>query len=213
MRNSSSPSLKSANMKWLTSLLIVDALVLATCFMPEWITDTPIHVIFERVSFATIAPILVLLLVNVLPSDVKAMLVYWKPLGVLPGAEAFTKHGLNDSRIDMKDLESNVGPLPSEPKEQNAKWYKFYVQVANEPGVVETHKLFLMYRDMATLSITLIPISLVAIFIIQFETTASWFAVILFLLQYLLTMSSARSCGVRLVRNVLAIHSARKITA
>jgi hypothetical protein len=147
-----------------------------------------------------------------LPHDVKAALVYWKPLGVLPGCEAFSKHGPRDPRIDMAELKKNVGALPTEATEQNSKWYKLYKQVSNETEVQEAHKLFLMYRDMAALTlplVVLVPLSLNMAGVVD-STLA--LAVGLFVVQYLLAALSARWSGIRFVCNVMAIHSARKIT-
>ena len=158
-------------------------------------------------------PVVVLLIVNVLPHDVKSMLVYWKPLGVLPGSEAFTKYGPRDPRIDMAALKKNVGALPTESTEQNSKWYKLYKQVPNEPEVQEAHKLFLMYRDMAVLSLPLVALVPLSLNVAGVSNSTLALAAGLFVGQYLLTALSARWSGIRFVCNVLAIHSARKITA
>jgi len=163
-------------------------------------------------SSTTVMPVLVLLIVNVLPHDVKSLLVYWKRLGVLPGCEAFTKYGPGDPRIDMAALKKNVGALPTESTEQNSKWYKLYKQVPNEPDVQEAHKLFLMYRDMAVLSLPLIALVPLSLSVAGASNSTLWLAAGLFVFQYLLTALSARWSGIRFVCNVLAIHSTRKVT-
>ena len=157
-------------------------------------------------------PVVVLLIVNVLPHDVKSMLVYWEPLGVLPGCEAFTKYGPRDPRIDMTGLKKNVGALPTDPTEQNSKWYKLYKQLPNEPEVQEAHKLFLMYRDMAALSLPLVVLAPLSLSMMGFSNSTLVLAASLFVVQYLLTAISARWSGIRFVCSVLAIHSARKAT-
>ena len=139
------------------------------------------------------------------------MLVYWKPLGVLPGCEAFTKYGPRDPRIDMVALKKNVGALPTDSTEQNSKWYKLYKQVPNEPEVQEAHKLFLMYRDMAVLSLPLVALVPLSLNVAGVSNSTLALAAGLFVIQYLLTALSARWSGIRFVCNVLAIHSARKI--
>ena len=151
------------------------------------------------------------LIVNVLPHDVKSMLVYWKPLGVLPGCEAFTKYGPRDPRIDMAALKKNVGALPTDSTEQNSKWYKLYKQVPNEPEVQEAHKLFLMYRDMAALSLPLVALVPLSLNVAGVSNSTLMLSAGLFVVQYLLTALSARWSGIRFVCNVLAIHSASKI--
>jgi len=206
-------SLKSLNMKWLALLAAADVLFVLLFVAPDLlngVTMTQIGV--GRVLTTTMMPVVVLLFVNVLPHDVKSMLVYWKPLGVLPGCEAFTKYGPRDARIDMGSLTKNVGVLPTESAEQNTKWYKLYKQIPNEPEVQEAHKLFLMYRDMAVLSLPLVVLVPLSLNVANVSNLTLALAGSLFVVQYLLTALSARWSGIRFVCNVLAIHSSRKIT-
>lgn len=206
-------SLKSLNMKWLVLLAAADVLFVLLFVAPDLlngITLTQIGV--GRVLITTVMPVVVLLIVNVMPHDVKSMLVYWKPLGVLPGCEAFTKYGPRDPRIDMVALKKNVGALPTESTEQNSKWYKLYKQVPNEPEVQEAHKLFLMYRDMAVLSLPLVALVPLCLNVASVSNSTLALAAGLFVVQYMLTALSARWSGIRFVCNVLAIHSARKVT-
>ncbi len=214
MKNTGERSLKSLNMKWLTLLAIADVLAVIFFVAPELVKGASLtQVGIGRVLTTTVIPVVVLLIVNVLPHTLKSALVYWKPLGVLPGAEAFTKHGPADPRIDMAALRKNVGTLPTDPTEQNAKWYKLYKQVSNEPDVAEAHKMFLMYRDMAFMSLALVVLVPVALFAVDAVSPAPWLAAGLFAFQYLLTAFSARWSGIRFVCNVLAIHSACKVSA
>lgn len=213
MKNNAERSLKSLNMKWLVLLAAADVLFVLLFVAPDLLNGVTLTQIgVGRVLATTVMPVVVLLVVNVLPHDVKSMLVYWKPLGVLPGCEAFTKHAPRDPRIDMAALKKNVGSLPTEPTEQNSKWYKLYKQVPNEPEVQEAHKLFLMYRDMAVLSLPLVALVPLSLNVAGAGNSTLALAAGLFIVQYLLTALSARWSGVRFVCNVLAIHSTRKIT-
>jgi hypothetical protein len=213
MKRDGNQSLKSLNMKWLVLLAVADVLFLLLFIAPE-VTNraTMTQLGISRILTTTVMPVVVLLVVNVLPHDLKSMFVYWKPLGVLPGSEVFTKYGPLDPRIDMNELKKNVGVFPTLPTEQNSKWYKLYKMVPNEPEVLEAHKMFLLYRDMAVLSLALI---VVAPFWLSFAGSTTSAIVLTFIIlatQYLLTAVSARWCGVRFVCNVLAIHSAKKVT-
>lgn len=214
MKNNGERSLKSLNMKWLVLLAAFDVLCVLLFVAPDLLNQVTLTQIgIGRVLTITVIPIVVLLIVNVLPPNVKSMLVFWKPLGVLPGCEAFTKYGPNDPRIDMASLQENIGPLPTDPTKQNPIWYRLYREVLQEPAVLEAFKLFLIYRDMAVLSlllVALVPLSLNAAGVSN-STLAS--AAGLFVIQYLLTALSARWNGIQLVCNVLAIHSSRKIPA
>lgn len=214
MKANGERSLKSLNMKWLVLLAAADVLFVLLFVAPDLLNGVTLtQVGIGRILTTTLMPVVVLLIVNVLPHDVKSMLVYWKPLGVLPGCEAFTKYGPRDPRIDMAALKKNVGTLPTESNEQNSKWYKLYKQVPNEPEVQEAHKLFLMYRDMAVLSLLLSLLAPLSLNMAGVSNSTLALAAGLFVVQYLLTAFSARWSGIRFVCNVLAIHSARKITA
>jgi hypothetical protein len=213
MRGSPVRSLKSLNLKWLIALATADAILLALFVAPELISTTTTQLGLYRAISTAVIPVLVLLLVNVLSSNVKAMLVYWKYLGWLPGCEAFTKYGPADPRVDMVALKKNIGALPTEPKEQNSKWFKLYKLVENVIEVASTQKDFLMYRDMAVLSLPLIALAPLGLYITNSRKNAMWLAAGMFLVQYVLTAVSARHAGVRFVCNVLALHAAKKITA
>lgn len=214
MKNNGERSLKSLNMKWLVMLTAADVLFVLLFVAPDLLNGVSLtEVGIGRVLTTTMMPVIVLLIVNVLPHDVKSMLVYWKPLGVLPGCEAFTKYGPSDPRIDMAALKKNVGALPTESTEQNSKWYKLYKQVPKEPEVQEAHKLFLMYRDMAVLSLLLMVLAPLSLSLAGTSNLNLVLAAGLFVVQYLLTALSARWSGIRFVCNVLAIHSTRRFTA
>lgn len=209
MKGSGERSLKSLNMKWLVLLALADALAVLLFVAPELLGGALVSQLgIGRILTTTVMPVAVLLIVNVLPHDIKAMLVYWKPRGVLPGSEAFTRHGPSDPRIDMVALEKNIGALPTSPTEQNAKWYKLYKLVSNDSAVVEAHRMYLMYRDMAAVSLPLIALVPLALYLVGADEAAPWLAVGLFSAQYLLTAVSARWNGIRFVCNVLAVHSA-----
>jgi len=212
MKKDGNQSLKSLNMKWLVLLAVADVLFLLLFIAPEvMIGATMTQLGISRILTTTVMPVVVLLVVNVLPHDVKSMFVYWKPLGVLPGSEVFTKYGPRDPRIDMIALKKNVGVLPTEPGEQNSKWYKLYKMVPSEPEVLEAHKMFLLYRDMAVLSLPLIVVAPLWLNFVGSTSLAILLSFIIFAVQYFLTALSARWSGVRFVCNVLAIHSAKKI--
>jgi hypothetical protein len=206
-------SLKSQNMKWLVLLAAADVLAILLFVAPEiakGVTLTELGV--GRVLTTTVLPVVVLLLVNVLPHEVKSSLVFWKLRDALPGCRAFTRYAPRDQRIDMVALKKNVGAFPSEPADQNAKWYKLYKQVPTDPTVRDAHRHFLLYRDMAALSLPLIVLVPAALYFTGVARSALWSAAGLFLAQYVLTALSARWSGVRFVCNVLAVHAAKKVS-
>ena len=213
MNTGAERSLKSLNMKWLVSLAAFDLIVVVLFVVPELIkTANTMELGVARAVAAIVLPVAVLLIANVLPANVKAMLVYWKPLNILPGSEAFTKYAPSDPRIDMAALKKNVGALPTDPKEQNAKWYKLYKRVEAHTEVTSAQKDFLMYRDMAVMSLPLIFLVPFGLYFSGISTGRLLLCAGLFLLQYILTAISARHAGIRFVCNVLAVHSTRKTT-
>nr|WP_295075130.1 hypothetical protein [uncultured Roseateles sp.] len=212
MMKNADRSLKSSNFKWHIALATADAILLGLFVAPEVLTSaTATQLGLFRALSAALMPVLVLLLLNLLSSNAKAMLVFWKPLGVLPGCEAFTRHGPADPRVDMAQLKKNVGALPTDPKEQNSKWYKLYKQIESRTEVMSAQKDFLMYRDMAVLSLPLALLTPVALWGAGVGASGIWGAAGLFVAQYLLTRVSARHAAERFVCTVLAVHSAVKI--
>ncbi|RAQ10237.1 hypothetical protein DPR02_15520 [Burkholderia cepacia] len=206
-----SPVLKAANMKWLVSLAAFDAAVVLL-FVAPGLIDASTLAIF-RAGSTTALPVLVLLLTGLLSHEAKARLVYWRFTNPLPGSQAFTKHAPADARIDMKALAKNVGAFPTDPGEQNAKWYKLYRQVGDDPAVSEAHKLYLMYRDMAAMSLLLIPLVPAALWYAGAPLGSRWLAGALFAAQYVVCAIGARHSGARFVCNVLAVHSTTKVKA
>jgi hypothetical protein len=130
----------------------------------------------------------------------------------LPGCEAFTTHALRDSRIDMGALKKNVGLLPTDPAEQNSKWFKLYRVVGDDAAVAESHRSYLLYRDMAAMSLLLIFVVPVALWSAGSTLVAAGTSAAVFLVQFFACTAAARQSGRRFVCNVLAIHSAKKIT-
>jgi len=203
-------SLKSLNVKWLVALAAADLVAVALFAAPHVFTaDGLMQFGIGRGIATTVLPVLVLLIVNVLPANAKALLVYWNK--ALPGSRCFTKYGPSDPRTDMAALKRNVGELPTDPKEQNAKWYKLYMSVQNETEVSAAHKDFLMYRDMAVISLPWILLAPPGLKILGASLASICACGGLFFAQYLLAALSARHAGIRFVCNVLAIHSARKV--
>lgn len=207
-------SLKSQNFAWHVALATADAIILALFVAPELISSasTTQFGVYRALS-AAVLPIFVLLLINVLSSNLKAMLVYWKPYGWLPGCEAFTKYGPADHRVDMAQLKKNVGAWEEEPKEQNTKWYRLYKQVDSVLEVAHAQQDFLMYRDMAVLSLSLVVLAPLGLYLAEANVKVLLVAAILFIAQYVLAAISARNAGERFVCNVLAVHSVKKVAS
>jgi hypothetical protein len=206
-------SLKANNLPWLVSLLIVDVIILAVFAFTDLVASVSLTQLTAlRATLTGVLPVVALLLSAVVPQDVKASLVFWKIKNPLPGSEAFTRYGPADPRIDMGALKKNVGAWGTEPAEQNSLWYKLYKKVGNETAVIEAHKSFLRFRDMATMSLLLAIIVPIGFATTHVERNAVVASLVLFALQYVVCALSARHSGIRFVTNVLAEHSVKKVT-
>lgn len=207
-------SLKAQNMKWLVLLAVLDVMVVFLFVASEIIKNATWNQLgVMRGLGVTVLPVVVLLLTGLLSHHVKAILVYWRIKNPMPGCEAFTRHGPGDVRIDMAALKKNVGELPTDPAEQNRKWFKLYKMVGDDKAVVEAHKMYLMYRDMAAMSLPLIVLVPVGLYFGGATTSALWIAASFFGMQLVVFSIAARNSGTRLVCSVLSVHSTKKVSA
>ena len=158
----------------------------------------PKHVLSLALPFAT------LILDGIVTSGFKAVLVYWKWRNPLPAHEAFTVHGRKDSRVDVKALEEEHGPLPTAPAEQNQLWYKLSKATADRASVDEAHYAWLLARDLTNLSFALLIVSAGLAGALR---VGGWEWIVLVSGQgflYLVLRQVAANKGIRFVTTVLA---------
>lgn len=198
-------SLKAQNLPWICAALALDIALLVATVCLEYLGEWPTKAMAARFALTTFLPIVALLLIAIIPVELKDTLTYWRVTEVLPGHRAFTVYGPKDSRIDMVALEKTAGPLPNEPKEQNTFWYALYKKVGSEVSVVESHKLSLLFRELAALSFSLLVMVPIGLYFVFPQAALPAFA--LFLIQYLLCALAGRNSGIRFVTNVLVLHS------
>jgi len=204
----SAKSLKSPNLAWLWGVVAVDAAALALLALPGLLTPAAMREFaWLRVLGAAVAPVVVLLLTSLLSSDAKAVLVFWRLSETLPGHHAFSVYAPKDVRIDLDTLRKNVGEFPVDPKDQNAMWYKLYKKVDSDVTVAQAHRHFLLFRDLATVSLLLAPLSALILFALGADAVMSCIAFALLVVQYVATSVAARNNGERFVTNVLSLHA------
>lgn len=210
----SSKTLKGRNLAWLVATLVLDVLVLLVLAFHTSIQDmTPTAIAVIRTSLTVLLPIPVLILSSLVSADHKAILVFWHFKHPLPASRAFSVHAPADHRIDLAKLKKHVGPFPVDEREQNAKWYGLYKQVDSDPSVVDSHKNYLLFRDIAAMSLLLVVILPIPMYFTDVESTKIAISATWFLGQYLITAFAARTSGIRFVQNVLAVHATRKVAA
>lgn len=212
IKNYSSKTLKGRNLAWLVATLVLDILVLLVIAFHTVIDDlTPTRLAVIRASLTALLPIPVLILSSLISPNHKAILVFWRLKHPLPGARAFSVHALADHRIDLAKLKKNVGEFPVAERDQNSKWYGLYKQVDSDPSVVDSHKNYLLFRDIAAMSLLLVPALLLVLYLGGFDSTRMLVSAAWFMGQYLVTALAARTTGIRFVQNVLAVHASRKV--
>lgn len=204
-------TLKSQNLKWLWSVVAIDALSLALIATPEILSpDSVRNLAWVRLLAAGVAPVVVLLLTSLLSADVKAVIVFWRVKETLPGHRAFSVYAPSDSRINIDALRKNVGSFPDDPREQNTLWFKLYKKVESEVTVAQAHRHYLLFRDLAAMSLLLAPIAALVLHLSGAASPAAWIAVALLCTQYAATALAGRNNGIRFVTNVLTLHSVKR---
>ena len=207
-----SKTLKGRNLAWLVATLVLDVLVLVVLAFDSTIQEmTPTTIAAVRTSLAGLLPIPALILSSLFSADHKARLVFWRLRYPLPGSHAFSVHAPADHRIDVEKLRDHVGEFPVGEREQNAKWYRLYRKVDSDPSVVDSHKNYLLFRDIAAMSLLLVPVLPVAMYLVRVDTPSILISTTWFMGQYLIAALAARSTGIRFVQNVLAVHASQKV--
>lgn len=204
----SSRTLKGRNLAWLVATLVLDVLILLVLAFPTAIQEmSPTAIAAVRAGLTVLLPIPALILSSLLSADQKAVFVFWRLKNPLPGARAFSVYAHADHRIDLENRKTQVGDFPVGAREQNAKWYGLYRQVASDASVADSHKNYLLFRDIAAMSLLLVPALPVAMYLIGVDKARILISATWFLSQYLVSAWAARTTGIRFVQNVLAVHA------
>lgn len=207
-------TLKGKNLTWLVAALAFDAIVLWLVASQAPVTElASAQSLAKRAALVTLLPVPALLLSSLLSSNLKAVLVFCRWRHPLPGARAFSIHAPADPRVALDRLRQNVGEFPQDPREQNSRWYALYREVQDEASVRDSHGHYLLFRDLASVSLLLtlaVPLALLAV---ASSTGVLLGTAAFFVGQYLLAAQSGRVAGVRMVRNVLALHASLKPAA
>jgi hypothetical protein len=163
--------------------------------------------LFKILTSLFIGLLIVKIFLNIIPADIKHIIVYGRLKYSLPGHRAFTEHVNKDPRIDVKNLEKNLGSFPTLPAEQNQLWYRLYQKYKNDEQIIESHVKFLFFRDGSILTIFIL-IAFIVLNLIFKATIFQWSSTILFILfQLTIFIITARNNGNRFVRNVLCQES------
>jgi hypothetical protein len=154
--------------------------------------------------FAALFPIIVFVLSGILSADFKSIIVFWRAKNPLPGSRVFTELGPNDARIDMNRIGQIVGTIPTEPKEQNALWYKYYKKYQEVLTIKTAHKHFLLARDMTAITLVMLVLLPISIIILSKNWRGALIYLGILLGQYALLALTAQNHGKRFACNVLS---------
>lgn len=165
--------------------------------------------LYQTSVFVGIASIFSLLASELVPVKMKLWLVHWRIKNPTPGSRAFSEIMHDDYRINCEAIESKFGPLPTEPAEQNQKFYGIYKPLDGDISIDDAHKSYLLFRELTvvTFAYLLLGPVLASIF------SESWLAVLIFsgfaIVMYCACAIAAQNSGKRFVANVLAVASTK----
>ncbi|MCI0560822.1 MAG: hypothetical protein MN733_20250 [Nitrososphaera sp.] len=208
-----SPSLKSENSKAIWLLVSVDIaaifLVLTGfAFSQTSLTELAQSALIRAILLAALGPLIAVFLNDLLPSGVKASIVFWRLKDALPGNRAFSRYAEADPRIDMAALKRKIGDFPQSPRDQNTSWYGLFQKHQSNVIVNDAHKRFLLFRDSSSLTLLILLIACVAASLSAIPLHLQAMLIGGLAAQFLWLAVSARNAGIRLVQNVLALESA-----
>lgn len=156
---------------------------------------------------ALFAPIITVVLNGVLPSNLKASIVFWRLKNPLPGTRVFSGLAQSDPRIDIEKISKRHGSIPSDPLNQNRLWFKIYKTYENKVAVLESHKNYLLTRDLTSMSVLFLIICSVARILVSASYSLKFGYIAFLVIQYILLTIVARNYGNRFACTVLAEES------
>lgn len=153
--------------------------------------------------FYFLSPLILVVACGILPASWKATLVFWRFRNALPGCRAFSKLAKRDPRIDEASILRQLDPFPASPREENSLWYKWYREVQDRTTVVESHKQFLLSRDLTGIAFLFFILGSLALYVMGSSTQAIGLYLVITATQFLVFSIVARNHGNRFVCNVL----------
>lgn len=213
---STGKSLKAQNAWLIRTALVVHAVAFAyVVFRPLPIAQFAQPGIAQKfqefiapgsISFGVIA-LTRLLLLGLIPAQLRDRLIHWRWSNPLPGARAFTKIGPGDQQVDMNKLQKAYGRLPTDPAKQSRLFYSIYKRHSEDVGVLDAHKSYLAARDIGTINLLLLFLLVpLAYWSTQDVKSVAVYAAVM-LAAYIVMCISAQVYGARLVQNSLAVAS------
>lgn len=199
-------SAKQGLLKWLGAFVAFDIVVISALLAPQLLGTPAVGARIAGALTALLAPPVLLLLNTLVPQDFKHILVFWRLRDVLPAHRAFTLYVNGDPRIDAAALKARIGEFPLDPRDQQNLWFRIYQRYKTDLSVVDAHRPFLIFRDLAALSFLLAVIVPVVLYGLAFSI-AAWSTLAVFSGQYFLATLASRQAARRFVCTVLSLES------
>lgn len=137
---------------------------------------------------------------NIIESNYKIALIFFGKNN-MPGNKVFSKLIYEENRILPEKVKLKYGELPIEAKEQNNLWYLIYSMNKNDEKVFQSHREFLLARDLCALSVTLIVIYFILILFNKVIFNKYYLGLIF--VEYILLNIVSRNTAKRFVLNVI----------
>jgi hypothetical protein len=201
--------IKDKNRKWLIFYLLGHVVLFALLAAILSPTLTDVNDFLSKLKspsgfFPILSFPLAIVLEGLIHSDHKAVIVFWRTENPDPGSRAFSHIAPKDPRINMDRLHKLFpGGFPQDPDEQNSTWYRLYRKYSESPIVYDAHRFFLLTRDLAALTVVLIPFCIIAHLFWHSSVEVIVSHVLVLAGLAFITLLSAKNYGKRFVANVL----------
>ncbi len=146
-----------------------------------------------------------LLLLGLIPPPWRDRLIHLKWHHPLPGCRAFTEIGPKSNHVDMHSLEAKCGPFPTDPGAQNKLFYKIYLKVRDEIGVLDAHRRYLAARDIGTIAAILTLTLPILAWVATQNVSRTVFYAMGLAIFFVLCAVAAKNYSLRMVQHVLAL--------
>jgi len=203
------PTLKKQNRKTLIGFILVNV-ILFSLLSNNFVVDTKgiINLISNPLDPKILSLILLfglsIILEGVLSSNLKAIIVFNRIKYPLPGCRIFTEIAPKDHRIDMQKLNERYNnKLPSEPASQNIEWFRLYKLYEKVEVIEESHKSFLLTRDLLAQSIILLVLSTILHIAVGSSALNIIYSIIIYFTLIIVIRVSAKNYGNRFTANVI----------
>lgn len=205
-------SIKETYQKHLWTFIVINAAIFWSLYIYGEVSYKDVEITFmsffdKKTLLFALLPLLTIILNGIISNALKEFIVFWKVKNRLPGHRAFSRFVEMDSRVDKNSLIQKYGEFPNNPKEQNSLWYKIYKQHNKVPIIWNSHRDFLLTRDLASLGFIFIIVFGIAAFFIEVTLNTQIIYLSFLLMQVLILAITAKNYGNRFVCNVLAIAS------